>query len=141
MLHKKTVRFEPHPSKCDASKYPGFDMPLNSKISYDKLSEKIGEQLAVDPTHLRFYTINASSGNPKAAVKRGPTQTLQTVLVPSGYGGLNMNQRNDALYFEVLDMSLAELDTKKNIKLTFLSEGITKEVRLKLKFRGCISRN
>jgi ubiquitin carboxyl-terminal hydrolase 7 len=39
-----------------------------------------------------------------------------------------MNQRNDALFFEVLDMSLAELDTQKSIKLTLLSEGITKEV-------------
>ncbi len=129
LLNKRTVMFQPHPSKCDASKYPGFDMALNSKLSYDKLAEKIGEKVLVDPTHLRFYTINASSGNPRTAVKRGPTQTLGSILVPSGYGGLNMNQRSDALYFEVLDMSLAELDTKKNIKLTLLSEGITKEVR------------
>ncbi len=105
-------------------------MALNSKISYDKLAEKIGGRLNVEPTHLRFYTINASSGNPKAAVKaRPPRRPSQTVLVPGGYGGLNVNQRNDALYFEVLDMSLAELDTKKNIKLTLLGEGITKEVR------------
>ncbi|KAH8888720.1 ubiquitin carboxyl-terminal hydrolase [Thozetella sp. PMI_491] len=127
LLNKRVVIFRPHPSKCDATKYPEFDLALNSKLSYDKLSEKIGEKLQVDPTHLRFYTINASSGNPRTAVKRGPAQTLGTILVPSGYGGLNMNQRSDALYFEVLDMSLAELDTKKNIKLTLLSEGITKE--------------
>jgi ubiquitin carboxyl-terminal hydrolase 7 len=43
-----------------------------------------------------------------------------------------MNQRNDALYFEPLDMSLAEYDTKKNIKVFFVSEGITKEVRSSL---------
>lgn len=41
---------------------------------------------------------------------------------------LNSSQRGDAFYFEVLEMSLAELDTKKSIKLTWLSEGITKEV-------------
>jgi hypothetical protein len=103
-------------------------MVLNSKMSYDKLSEKVGEKLGVEATHLRFYTVNASSNNPRAAVKRGQNQTLQSILVPAGYGQLNMNQRNDALFFEVLDMSLAELDTKKSIKLTLLSEGITKEV-------------
>jgi len=35
------------------------------------------------------------------------------------------------LYYEVLDMSLAELETRKSIKVTLLSEGITKTVREK----------
>lgn len=98
-------------------------------MTYDGLSEKVGEKLGVDGTHLRFYTVNASSNNPRTAVKRNQNQLLQNILVPAGYGQLNMNQRSDALFFEVLDMSLAELDTKKSIKLTLLSEGITKEVR------------
>lgn len=127
LLNKKSVKFHAHPAKCDLAAYPPFDMVLNSKISYDRVSEKIGERLGVEPTHLRFYTVNATSGNPRTAVKRGPNQTLGSILSPGGYGQLNMNQRNDALYFEVLDMSLAEMDTKKNIKLTYLSEGITKE--------------
>ena len=46
------------------------------------------------------------------------------------YGALNVQAKNDALYYEVLDMSLAELDTKKNVKVTWLSEGITKEVSI-----------
>ena len=129
LLNKKTVKFHAHPVKSDPDKYPPFEMVLNTKMSYDRLSEKVGEKLVVEPTHLRFYTVNASSGNPKAAVKRAPNQTLQNILNnPTSYGQLNMNQRNDALYYEVLDMSLAELDTKKNVKVTWLSEGITKEV-------------
>ena len=129
LLNKKTIRFHAHPQRCDPQQYPGFEMVLNTKISYDKLSEKIGEKLGVPATHLRFYTVNASSGNPRTAVKRAAqNQTLLNILNPTGYGQLNMNQRSDALYFEVLDMSLAELDTKKSIKITLLSEGITKEV-------------
>lgn len=120
--------FRAHPQKCDPDAYPPFELVLNSKMSYDKLSEQVAEKLGIEATHLRFYTVNASSNNPRAAVKRGQNQTLQNILVPAGYGQLNMNQRSDALFFEVLDMSLAELDTKKNIKLTLLSEGITKEV-------------
>jgi ubiquitin carboxyl-terminal hydrolase 7 len=120
--------FRAHPQKCDPDAYPPFELVLNSKMSYDKLSEQVGEKLGIEATHLRFYTVNASSNNPRAAVKRGQNQTLQNILVPTGYGQLNLNQRSDALFFEVLDMSLAELDTKKNIKLTLLSEGITKEV-------------
>lgn len=129
LLNKKLVKFHAHPTKCDPAKYPPFDMVLNSRMSYDRLSEKIGERLGVEPTHLRFYTVNGSTGNPRAAVKRGPNLTVNTILNAGGYGQLNVNQRADALYFEVLDMSLAELDTKKNIRLTYLSEGIVKEVR------------
>jgi ubiquitin carboxyl-terminal hydrolase 7 len=101
---------------------------MSSKFSYDQMTAKVGEKLQVDPTHLRFYTVNASTGNPKSAIKRHPTQTLQQILMPpfSTYG--NNNQRADMLYFEVLDMSLSELDTKKNLKVTWLSDGITKEV-------------
>lgn len=128
LCNKRTVMFDPHPQKCDAQQYPGFQLVLNTKISYDRLAEKVGETLGVPGTHLRFYTVNATSGNPRTAVKRTQNQTLMLILNPAGYGQLNMNQRTDCLYFEVLDMSLAELDTRKSIKITLLSEGITKEV-------------
>jgi ubiquitin carboxyl-terminal hydrolase 7 len=101
---------------------------MSSKFSYDQMAAKVGEKLDVDPTHLRFHTVNASTGNPKAPIKRNLTQTLQQILTPpySTFG--NNNQRADMLYFEILDMSLSELDTKKNLKVTWLSEGITKDV-------------
>lgn len=129
LLNKKLVKFHAHPTKSDAAKYPPFEIVLNGKMSYDKLAEKVGERLGVEGTHIRFYTVNSQTGNPRTAVKRTPNQTLLNILTPSGYGSLQANHRNDALYFEVLDMSLAEMDTKKTIKLTYLSEGITKEVR------------
>ncbi len=128
LVNKKLVRFHPHPTR-GPNNHPPFELVLNSRITYDSLSEKVASQIDVDPTHLRFYTVNGTSGNPRGAVKRSQALTLNTILNPSGYGAINTNQRNDALYFEVLDMSLAELDTKKNVKITYVSEGITKEVR------------
>lgn len=126
---KRTVKFHAHPTRSDPNQYPPFELVLSAKITYDQLSEKVGAALNADPTHLRFYTVNASTGAPRIAVKRLSTnQTLQSILNPTGYSALNQSHRNDALYFEVLDMSLAELDTKKNVKITWLSEGITKEV-------------
>lgn len=127
LLNKKTVQFRAHPQRCNPEKYPDLELVLNSKITYDKLSEKVAERFLVDPTHLRFYTIT-TSGVPRTPIKRTQNQTLYSILNPGGYGQLNMNQRSNALFFEVLDMSLAELDTKKNIKVVLLSEGITKEV-------------
>lgn len=128
LMNKRTVKFCAHPTKCDANEYPQFELVLNSRIGYDTLAERVGEKLGgIDPTHLRFFTVNGTNGNPRTAVKRTPTQTLQLILNPTGYTQMNNNQRNDALYFEVLDMSLAELDTKKPVKVIWLSEGLTKE--------------
>ncbi|ESU13640.1 hypothetical protein FGSG_07382 [Fusarium graminearum PH-1] len=126
--HRRMVKFHPHPTRCDPAQYPPFDLVLNSKITYDMLSERVGAYLDVQPTHIRFWTVNASTQNPKTPVRRGANPTLRQILSPMGSTALNSTQRNDAFYFEVLEMSLTELDTKKSIKVTLLSEGITKEV-------------
>ncbi|RQM08622.1 hypothetical protein DH86_00000347, partial [Scytalidium sp. 3C] len=123
----RIVRFVPHPTRgVDPEKYEACNIVLNSKSTYDQVAAKVGETLGVDPTHIRFWTVHATTGNPKAAVKRNPTQNLHNILQPP-YSTYNGSQRADALYFEVLDISLSELDTKKALKVTWLSEGITKE--------------
>lgn len=101
---------------------------LSKKMSYDQFSAKVGEQLGVDPTYLRFTTISATTAKPKAVVKRMPNQTLGTILSPSYTSYGNPQTNPGALYYEVLEMSLTEFDTRKAIRFTRLSEGITKEV-------------
>jgi ubiquitin carboxyl-terminal hydrolase 7 len=139
-LHfKKTVKFHSHPTRGAPGKYQPFELVLNSKISYDVLAECVGEHIGVPATHIRFWTVHSATGNPKTAVKRGINQNLQSILNPGGYSQLNSSQRTDAFYFEVLDITLAELDTKKSIKVTWLSEGITKEVETRNSYpRGLI---
>lgn len=126
--NRKTVKFHPHPSKTDQDEYPPFDLALNSKMLYDGLAERVGAHLNIPPTHIRFWTVNAATNNPKTPVRRNTNPSLRNILNPAGGSTFNPTHRADALYFEVLEMSLDEFDTKKNIKLTWLSEGITKEV-------------
>jgi ubiquitin carboxyl-terminal hydrolase 7 len=97
-------------------------------MSYDQFSAYVGERLGVSPTHIRFSTINSTTGKPKVTVRRNPSQTLSHILFPQ-FGAYNANQRPDALYYEIMDMSLSELETKKSIKITLVTEGLTKEVR------------
>lgn len=99
---------------------------MSSKHSYDQLASKVGEYLKEDPTHIRFWTCNATTGNPKASVKRGVSQTVSTILNPPYSTYSNNNQRADSLFFEVLDISLSELDTKKALKVAWVSEGQSK---------------
>ena len=50
-------------------------------------------------------------------------------MLQPGYNsyGQAQNQRTDAFYFEILEVSLTELEQRKAVKITFLPEGITKE--------------
>ena len=126
--HKRNVKFLPHPTRGEASQFEPFELVLNSKINYDTLSERVGSELGVPATHIRFWTVNVATNNPKAPVRRGTNPSLRQILHPMGANTFTSSQRNDSFFLEVLDMSLAEFDTKKNIKVTWLSEGITKEV-------------
>ena len=104
-----------------------FDLALSRKMSYDQFSAKVAERLKADPTHIRFSTMNATSLKPKSIVRRNPNQNLYQILNPQ-FSTYNTNQRNDTLFYEVLDMSLSELETKKSMRLTWVSDGLTKEV-------------
>ncbi|KAH8654046.1 ubiquitin carboxyl-terminal hydrolase [Tricladium varicosporioides] len=128
LVHKRTVKFHPHPTRTiNPEAYEVFELTLSAKHSYDQVCAKIGEKLGVDSTHIRLWTVNATSGHVKTTVKRGQSQTLQTILNPPYSTFSNNNQRSDALYFEVLEISLSELDTKKALRVLWLSEGLTKE--------------
>ncbi|KAI9758437.1 MAG: hypothetical protein M4579_003067 [Chaenotheca gracillima] len=125
LCNRVTIHFAPYtsPNREEES----FDLVLSKKMYYDQFSAKVGEHLKVDPTHIRFYAINSQTLKAKPAVKRTPNNTLQQILTPQ-YGTYgSANQLPNALYFEVLDESLSELETKKLLKVTWLSEGITKD--------------
>ncbi|KAL9613274.1 MAG: hypothetical protein Q9167_002183 [Letrouitia subvulpina] len=103
-----------------------FTLALSRRMSYDQFSAKVGEHLKIDPTHLRFTTILASSGKPKAPVRRNQGLNLSQILLPQ-MNAYNNSQRPDALSYEILEMSISELETKRNLKINWITEGITKE--------------
>lgn len=134
------VRFHPLP-RMQSTAYQTVDIELSSKHTYDQFTAKVAARLDVNPTHIRFYSVNAANGNPKAPIKRNPSTMLAQVLKPpySTYGG--NNQRSDSLYYEVLEISLSELDTKKSLKVTWLSEGTSKDVCIRLESHVLIITN
>ncbi|TQB70857.1 hypothetical protein MPDQ_008023 [Monascus purpureus] len=123
LLNRMNVNFAP----VKAGEGDEFTLTLSRKMTYDQFSKKVGEHLNVDPTHLRFAPVMASTGKPKQFLKRNISQNLYQIL-NGQYGayGYSMH-RPDALYYEVLDMSLSDYESKKCLKVTWLPEGITKE--------------
>ena len=126
LLNRITIRLTPRFSQNGAAEH--FDIALSRKLTYDQFAAKVAEKLQADPTHLRFTTVNANTSKPKSIVKRNPSQNLYQILHPQ-YATYGSNQRDDSLFYEVLEMSLSELEMKKALKLTWVSEGLAKEVR------------
>jgi len=132
LAHRVTVKFQAHPTKCDATKYPAFVMQLHPhKMGYDQMAEHVAQHFDLQQTHLRFWTVNPS-GNPRASVKRNAANppmvaTILNIPTPQVQQMPTVSRDEYTLYFEILDINLSELELSKNIKLTWLSEGITKE--------------
>ncbi len=120
LCNRLMVRFVP--KNAVNREEESFDLDLSRRMLYDQVAAKVGEHLKVDPTHLRFWSVNTATGNPKTVIRRTPPMNLHHILTTQSI------RPAMALYFEVLDLSLSELETKKLLKVTWLSEGISKEV-------------
>ncbi|KAK9546263.1 ubiquitin-specific protease ubp15 [Aspergillus fumigatus] len=126
LLNRINITFAP----IKATDGDEFTLTLSRKMTYDQFSKKVGEHLNVESTHLRFAPVLASTGKPKQFIKRNPNQANQTLYhilsgQVSGYG-YSMH-RQDALYYEVLETSLSDYESKTTLKVTLLTEGIVKE--------------
>ncbi|KAI9885549.1 MAG: hypothetical protein M1823_002648 [Watsoniomyces obsoletus] len=132
LCNKVTVHFVPRsPSKRDDG---SFDLDLSRRMMYDQVAAKVGEHLKVDPTHIRFWSVNPHTGNPKSIIRRTPPMNLHQILTSQSI------RPAVALFYEVHDLSLDELDTMKLLKVTWLSEGISKDETFELLVpkNGCV---
>ncbi|KAF2023278.1 ubiquitin carboxyl-terminal hydrolase-like protein [Setomelanomma holmii] len=125
LLNRINVEFVPRlPEPADL---PSFSLTLSKKMNYNQFATKVAEHLKIEPSHLRFTTVS-TQGKPKLPVKYNANSTLNNILFPGPYNySASATQRPDAMFYEVLDMSLTELEQRKPVKITWLPEGLSKE--------------
>ncbi|KAL9110757.1 MAG: hypothetical protein Q9227_004749 [Pyrenula ochraceoflavens] len=125
LLNRTTIRF--YPKVVKEGEESEFSLMLSKKMTYEQLCAEVGRHLQVDPTHLRFSTVSVNTGKPRQIIKRNVNQNLSQMLMTQ-YSTYGYNaHHSDSLYYEVLDMSLSEYETKKLLKIHWLSDGISKE--------------
>ena len=78
------------------------------------MAVKAGEYLRHDPIKLRFTTTNPTTGQPKMVLKRSLNQSISEIMSPS-----YANPTTTVILYEKLDVSIAELETKCSIKVTW----------------------
>ncbi|KAF2663246.1 cysteine proteinase [Microthyrium microscopicum] len=122
LLNRTTVRFAPKNNDGE-----DFVLALNKKLMYDDFSRAVGEHLNMDPRYLRFSTVNHQTGRPKQTIRHTINYNLGQILNPSTYSAYGASVRSDALYYEKLECTMAELEQRRSMKVTWLPEGQSKE--------------
>lgn len=103
-----------------------FTVWISRKDTYDRMAELAGQKLGVNPTHLQFFT-TTSSGYHRTPIKRNG-HTVQQILAPP-----YLNQyANVLIYYEVLEVSLAELENRRTVTVSWLSDGLSQEHKFEL---------
>ncbi|KAF1945532.1 cysteine proteinase [Clathrospora elynae] len=125
LLNRINIEFVPRTPETPG--LPTFSLILSKKMAYDQFAGKVAEHLKTDPSHIRFTTVS-TAGKPKQAIKYNANSTLNAILFPGPHNySASATQRPDALFYEVLDMSLKELEQRKPVKVTWLPDGLSKE--------------
>ena len=89
------------------------------------MANKVGEYLKHDPLKLRFTQSNGANGSPKNIIRRMASLSVAELIQPS-----YMTNTNNLLYYELLDVSIIELETKKSLKITWVGLSNKEEVSL-----------
>ncbi|KAI8455154.1 ubiquitin thiolesterase [Phakopsora pachyrhizi] len=90
-----------------------FDLLLSKKLTYDLMAARVGEKLQYDPMKLRFT--NSHQGNPKSVIRRAAAQGCVADMIQSSYS----NAPSNLLFYELLEMSIVEIETKRNVRVTW----------------------
>ena len=125
LQNRMELFFRPFPKKDEPRKPDeGFKLKISKRWSYDQVAAKVGAHLNVDPFKIRFWANPTGGDVPKAIVKRVAGQTVQDIVLASFY-----NVTFVAFWYEILDVSILELETKRLLKVTWLDANLKEGVR------------
>ncbi|KAG0239645.1 hypothetical protein BGX31_002574 [Mortierella sp. GBA43] len=114
IFNRIVVEFRPKNDEEGA--LPTYSIELSKRSTYDQVAAKLAEKLDIDPLHIQFTTASPT-GLPKNTIKRSTNLPLQEMLAP-GYA--HHGTQHNVLYYEKLDMSIVELESKRRVKVTWL---------------------
>ncbi|KAF9172197.1 hypothetical protein BGX20_006156 [Mortierella sp. AD010] len=117
LYNRIVVEFKPKVEQDENSALQTYSIELSRKSTYDQVASKLAEKLGTDPLHIQFTTASSPNGAPKNTIKRMPNMVLLEMLA-SGYvhGGVAPS----VIFYEKLNVSIVELESKRLVKVTWL---------------------
>lgn len=89
------------------------------------MAARVGDYLKQDPLKIRFTSSNPQNSTPKQIIKRALNQSVADITSTNYYSA----PPNVVVYYELLDISIVELETKKSLKVVWTGNNNKEEVR------------
>ncbi|GBB89576.1 hypothetical protein RclHR1_01630014 [Rhizophagus clarus] len=99
-----------------------FNLVFGKKCMFNMVAEAVATNLNSDPPKLRLTSAFSASGVPKSIVKKTTTGTLSEML-RTPY----LKSSAHVLFYEILDINVVELETKKFFKVYWLGNMVKEE--------------
>ncbi|KAF9179390.1 hypothetical protein BGZ50_006969, partial [Haplosporangium sp. Z 11] len=123
IVNRVVVDFKP--KNEDDPTLPTYSIELSRKSTYDQVAAKLAEKLETDPLHIQFTPAVTHNGQQRGAIKRDPDLLLHGMLSPVyTQQGIGINP---VLFYEKLNISIVELESKRLIKVTYLGPTLKDE--------------
>ena len=88
------------------------------------MASRVGDYLKQDPLKIRFTSSNPQTSQPKSIIKRALNQSVADITGTNYYSA----HPNVIVYYELLDISIVELETKKSLKVIWTGVNNKEEV-------------
>ncbi|EPY54271.1 ubiquitin carboxy terminal hydrolase Ubp21 [Schizosaccharomyces cryophilus OY26] len=121
LAHRLSVTFEPRNGEDSDGT---FDLELTTHTTYNEMAQAVGKVLDADPGYLQFTLAHLPSKTPRTVIRNPSKFTLQNAI-PYAYA----NDQHVVIFYEILDLSLSELEHKQLVQVHFISDGITKTTK------------
>ncbi|KAI7858609.1 hypothetical protein BDC45DRAFT_498727 [Circinella umbellata] len=126
IYNRVIVEFKPRSADKQSTEEATIKLKLDRRSTYNTVARELANALNADPHKLMFTTANPITKQPKDALPFTTKMSLET-MVPSilpaheyAYAVDIESLPAPLIYYDVLDVNLADLEGKKSIHVTFL---------------------
>ncbi|KAI8922962.1 hypothetical protein BC831DRAFT_473479 [Entophlyctis helioformis] len=120
LSNRLTVTFKPKAK--DAPHKGDIELVLSKKMGYDMVISKLAAALDHDPLKIRLSMAASHSMVPKSVIRRSTATTLNEML-----GGSFYNPGSSIIFYEMLDVSILEFETKRYVKVLYVDEHLKEQ--------------
>jgi len=125
----KDLQYRVEVTFCDrtVNNDPGFMMELNYRMNYDQIATAVSQRLGVDSCLIQFFKPGGYRDTPQTMppIKYNYDGTLKEMLA-------SCKSRPKKLFYQVLSISINELENKKQFKCIFVNAKLKEEKELLL---------
>ncbi|EPY51310.1 ubiquitin carboxy terminal hydrolase Ubp22 [Schizosaccharomyces cryophilus OY26] len=117
MANRVLITFRPR--FIDQESILEFELVLDRRMKLVELSAELGEKLGTHADHIRLTTCSPLTYSANMVIPNNPNITLYDIIHSS-----DEDTVSNILFYEIMDVSLSDLDKKRLLRVTWLFEGL-----------------